>query len=101
MISHVMSRNERGRISLPPTSCPHHSLVTLLSIAEFYRKLHGRAGSRVAEDGYSAFTRDLKFAQESGEHGRIAVEHRYVLSGYAVWVALLIGIYYSAEGSLR
>jgi len=29
------------------------------------------------------------------------VEHRYVLSGYAVWVALLIGIYYSSSGSLR
>ena len=29
------------------------------------------------------------------------MEHRYVLSGYAVWVALLIGVYYSSSGGLR
>jgi diguanylate cyclase (GGDEF)-like protein/PAS domain S-box-containing protein len=29
------------------------------------------------------------------------VEYRYVLSGYAVWVALLIGFYYSVGGGLR
>src|SRR5215831_1217532 len=36
---------------------------------------------------------------ESGEHWRIAVEQkRYVLSGYAVWVTLLIAIYYGFDG---
>jgi diguanylate cyclase (GGDEF)-like protein/PAS domain S-box-containing protein len=39
---------------------------------------------------------------ESVEHGKFSVEQqRYVLSGYAVWIALLIGLYYWLDGGLR